>query len=177
MPRLYTAPVALSFAHILCSLPILQCALQALQLFTHFLSHRFHFEICHSTIKFCCTPTWLVQCSIFSFALFLYAIFFLCWFFSQWLPRSFILHGNNLLQSLGLPPLLISLITCLKLTMARLSRRQQPLRSSFAHTIRRNRLSGSTSSRRSSPWWASSRKNSGTSMFWPVCPSKSFGTF
>jgi hypothetical protein len=34
--------------------------------------------------------------------------------------------------------------------------------------IRRNQPSGSASSRRSSPWWASNRKSSSTPILWPV---------
>ncbi len=69
-------PVAFSFAHVLCSLPILQCALQTLQhsSFKYF-SHRFHFDTCNFIIKFCWAQTQLRQCSIL-FILFSSAIYF-----------------------------------------------------------------------------------------------------
>ncbi len=80
---------------------------------------------------------------------------FLCAIFffnpiSQSILSSFVLLGNSSLPLLGLPPLLTFLKTCLKLTMVRSLLRQLPLRSSFAPTMRRNRLSGSASSRNSS---------------------------
>ncbi len=175
----YTVLVALSFAHILCSSPILQCTLNALKLLTHFLLHRFHFEICNSTIKFCWAQTRLVQRSFFIlFALFCVPfVFSLCWVFSQWLFWSFILLGNNSLQLLGLPPLLIFLKTCLKLTMVRSSRRQRPLRSSFAPMMRRKQLSGSVSLRPSLLRRESNGKNSGTPMLGQSAQASPSGNF
>jgi hypothetical protein len=71
----------------------------------------------------------------------LFFLFFSLLIFSQWLLHAFILLGNNSLQLLGLPSLLIFLKTCLKLTMVRTSQQQLPLRSSFAPMMR-NQLSG-----------------------------------
>ncbi len=101
----YTVLIALSFAHILCSSPILQCTLQALQLLTHFLSHRFHFEICNSTIKFCWAQTRLVQRSfLFCLPCFVCHLFFLFveFFHSGFSDPSFFL-GTIPCNCLGYP--------------------------------------------------------------------------
>jgi hypothetical protein len=98
-------------------------------------------------------------------------------FFHSGFHHSFFLPGNNSLQLLGLSPLLFSLTTCLKLTMVSSLWQQGPLGQALPPKMSRKRPSSSASSRRSSPWRASDRKNSGTPMLWLACPSKSFGTF
>jgi hypothetical protein len=92
---------------------------------------------------------------------------------SRWLPSSLFLPGIPL-QLSRLPLLLFFHKTCLILPMFGMSRQQQPLRSSFAPTMKRNWPSGSASSRHSLPQRASNRRNSGMPMLWPACPSKFF---
>ncbi len=71
----YTQRQPLSLLPTICVFRQLQCAVQALLLFSCriFSSTRFPFEICKSTINFCWTQTWLTQRSTQSpFSLFVY---------------------------------------------------------------------------------------------------------
>ncbi len=166
--------LTLSFAHVTCSSPICSVLSSATTLFLFKVSsHRFHFKTCNRKQEILLDIDTVREALHF---LFIFVPRNSCSVFvesSWWLPGSLFLPGIPL--RLPRLPLLFLRKTCLTLTMLRLSRQQRPVRSRFAPRMRRNRPSGSASSRHSSPWQASNHRNSGTPMLWPACPSKSYG--
>ncbi len=157
----------------------LQCTFQALQhfcFFSKFFPHRFHFETYNKKSKNSCwTWTWSGQCSIFV----CFVPVNICFFCSILMVASpfFVSSWNSPAVVWAAPSFVLS---------------ENMSHSDNVQTI----AAAATSQVKLCPYdeeepaiWfrlieapfaiggASNRRNSGTPMLWPACPSKSFGTF